>query len=203
MKLLITGFDPFGGETVNPSFEAVKLLPDFVGENSLFKLELPTVFRKAPALLEETIRRLQPQIVLCVGQAGGRKGITPEQIAINFRCCSTPDNEGNVLAPCPVIPGGPDAYFTRLPIEAILTDLKDAGIPSYRSLSAGSFVCNDVMYSLLHLITTSFPTVMGGFVHVPFIPAQVMDKDAPSMELPEIKKALEIILRACIRAYGQ
>lgn len=203
MKVLVTGFDPFGGESVNPSFEAVKLLPDSLEGHSVHKLELPTVFGKGAQLLEWEIRRLRPEIVLCTGQAGGRKGITAEQVAINLRCCTLADNEGNVLAPCPVVPGGPDAYFARLPIETILSDLKDAGVPSGRSLSAGSFVCNDVMYSLLHLIAADFPAVMGGFVHVPYIPSQVAGKDVPAMELDEIEKALEIILRACIRAYGQ
>ncbi|MBQ0009660.1 MAG: pyroglutamyl-peptidase I, partial [Ruminococcus sp.] len=164
--VLVTGFDPFGGETVNPSFEAVKRLPDEIAGAKIHKRELPTVFGKAGERLTREIETVSPDLILCVGQAGGRNAVTPELVAINYRDASLADNAGRVCHGEPVVAGGPAAYFTRLDTEKIIGALTEAGIPARLSLSAGAFVCNDVMYTLLHHLATRYPMKTAGIIHV-------------------------------------
>ena len=184
-RLLITGFDPFGGATVNPSWMAVERLPDQIGECVLCKLQIPTVFSKAATAVLETARQFSPDTILCVGQAGGRAAVTPERIGVNIRDARIPDNAGNQPRGEFVDPQGPAAYFSTLPVEAMAQAIRDAGVDATVSNSAGAFVCNDVLYSLLHHYDGT--AVRVGFVHVPYIPEQ----GAPSMELEQIVRALE------------
>ena len=184
-KLLITGFDPFGGETVNPALEAVKNLPDFVGDFALCKLMIPTIFGEAPRAVLKKAEEWQPDLILCVGQAGGRSAVTPERIAVNIRDARIPDNAGNQPRGEFVDPQGPAAYFSTLPVEAMAQAIRDAGVDATVSNSAGAFVCNDVLYSLLHHYDGT--AVRVGFIHVPYLPEQ----GAPSMELDQIVRALE------------
>lgn len=184
-RLLITGFDPFGGATVNPSWMAVERLPDQIGECVLCKLQIPTVFGKAAAAVLEIARQFSPDTILCVGQAGGRAAVTPERIGVNIRDARIPDNAGNQPRGEFVDPQGPAAYFSTLPVEAMAQAIRDAGVDATVSNSAGAFVCNDVLYSLLHHYDGT--AVRVGFVHVPYIPEQ----GAPSMELAQIVRALE------------
>ena len=184
-RLLITGFDPFGGATVNPSWMAVERLPEHIGECVLCKLQIPTVFGKAATAVLETAGQFSPDTILCVGQAGGRAVVTPERIGVNIRDARIPDNAGNQPRGEFVDPQGPAAYFSTLPVEAMAQAIRDAGVDATVSNSAGAFVCNDVLYSLLHHYDGT--AVRVGFVHVPYLPEQ----GAPSMELEQIVRALE------------
>lgn len=197
--VLVTGFDPFGGETVNPSFEAVKRLPDEIAGAAIHTLELPTVYGTAGEILSRAVETLSPDLVLCVGQAGGRNAVTPELVAINYRDASLPDNAGRVCRGEPVVAGAPAAYFTRLDTGKIIEALTKAGIPARLSLSAGAFVCNDVMYTLLHRLETRFPNAAGGFIHVPYLPEQTAGRpDVFSLPLDEITRALSLAIAAQI-----
>ena len=191
-KLLITGFEPFGGEKINPSWEAVKLLPDEIGDFSITKAEIPVVFGKAAETVLKIAEELSPDAVICVGQAGGRAGITPEMIGVNLRFASIPDNEGNQPKDVPVIGNGENAYFSTLPVRKMSEAIAESGIASSVSYSAGTYVCNDLIYSVLHHYKTT--DIKACFIHVPFIPEQTSDK--PSMELETIAKSLEIAIKA-------
>ena len=197
MKLLLTAFDPFGGDKVNPALEAVKLVSPRIGNVEVVKLEVPTVFRKSIEKLVAAMEKEKPDVVLCVGQAGGRFDITPERVAINVDDARIKDNEGN--QPVGVIyDDGENAYFATLPIKAMVKKIREAGLPSSVSNTAGTFVCNHLMYGLLYHIARSFPSVRGGFIHVPFIPAQVVDRPAPSpsLGLTDIVHGLEEAIKA-------
>lgn len=192
-KLLITGFDPFGSETVNPSWEAVKRLPDTIGGYELIKMQLPTVFGRAAETLLEKAAACGPEAIISVGQAGGRKGITPEVVGINLREAGIPDNQGNQPVNVPVVSGGPAAYFATLPVRDMVAAMKEAGLPCGLSYSAGAFVCNDVLYTVLnHYQGTA---VQAGFIHVPFLPEQAAE-GVPSLPLEEIVRGLEAAIKA-------
>jgi pyroglutamyl-peptidase len=197
MKILVTAFDPFGGDIVNPALEAVKLIPEKIGSLGIVKLEVPTVFRKCIDKLTAAIEREKPEAVLCVGQAGGRFDITPERVAINVDDARIADNEGNQPVGA-IYADGPAAYFATLPIKAMVKRIRDAGLPSSVSNSAGTFVCNHIMYGLLYHLDKKYPGIRGGFIHVPFIPEQVVNRPAPSpyMAAADIVKALTEALRA-------
>lgn len=169
-KLLITGFDSFNGQTINPSREAVQRLPEKIGEYEIYKLVLPTIYEKAAEILLAKACELLPDVIISVGQAGGRDAVTPERIAVNIRAARTPDNEGTLLDGDRIAPAGPAAYFSTLPVEAMRNAIRSKGIPSAVSNTAGSFVCNDVMYSALHHYDGT--GVRCGFIHVPYLPEQ-------------------------------
>lgn len=192
-KLLITGFDPFGGETLNPSWEAVKRLPDQIGAFSLTKLEIPTQFGLAAQTVLAKAQEIAPDAILCVGQAGGRDSITPEVVAINLREASIADNAGLLAQNVPIDADGAAAYFATLPIRRMVSAVKEAGIPCKLSYSAGAFVCNDTLYTLLaHYVHT--PTQVG-FIHVPFLPEQAKE-GIPSLPLEKICEALSVAIGA-------
>lgn len=168
--LLITGFDPFGGETVNPAWEAVGQLPDRIGDYILCKLKVPTIFGEAAQIILSTAEEIRPEVILSVGQAGGRGGVTPERVAINVRSARIPDNRGNQPQEEPVVPGGPAAYFSTMPVVQMAEAICRAGYPGSVSNTAGTFVCNDVLYTLLHRYVGT--PVQVGFIHVPYLPEQ-------------------------------
>lgn len=192
-KLLITGFDPFGGEAVNPSWEAVVRLDDSIGNYLLTRLQLPTLFSKAAAVLLETAATLKPDVILCIGQAGGRKGITPEVIGINLREARIPDNGGNQPLNQPVLFDGPAAYFATVPVRDMVAAMQMDGIPCGLSYSAGTFVCNDVLYSVLHHYDGT--ATRAGFIHVPYLPEQAKENQ-PSLPLEEIVRGLTLAIKA-------
>ena len=198
MKILITGFDPFGGETVNPAYEAVKLLPDTIAGAEIIKLEVPTRFHRAGAVLEDAMQRHKPDVVICVGQAGGRAVITPEKVAINLMDGRIPDNAGYQPVDVPIQEDGETAYFTSLPVKAMVQRMRDAGIPAAVSYTAGTYVCNYLLYTLLYLIDKKYPHVRGGFIHVPYAMEQVINKPlgTPSMDLRQIARGLETAVEA-------
>ena len=201
LRILIAGFAPFGGESVNPSYEAVKLLPKTIARYRVAKMELPCVFYDSLSLLEDAIRTHCPRAVLCVGQAGGRYAITPERVAININDASIPDNTGSQPSDTPIFADGPSAYFATVPIRAMVDAVLAAGIPSVISNTAGTYVCNHVMYGLLHMLATvpEFDGIRGGFVHVPYSTEQTIGKpDAPSLSLEHITQGLHACMTACI-----
>ena len=189
-KLLITGFDPFGGETINPAWEAVKALPEQIGDYMLCKLEIPTIFGLAAEKVIALAQDLQPSVILCIGQAGGRSAITPERIAVNIRDGKIPDNAGFQPNGEPVDPAGPAAYFTTLPVTSLVAAVTAAGVPSLASNSAGAFVCNDTLYALLHHYAGTSTRV--GFIHVPYLPEQ----GNPNLPLEQIVRGLEAAILA-------
>lgn len=199
MKILITGFDPFGGENINPALEAVKKLPSTILGQEVIKIEIPTVFRKSLEKIEEYIQKYNPDVVISVGQAGGRFGITPERVAINMDDARIKDNEGNQPIDISIFEDGENAYFSNLPIKAMVKEMNDNGIPASVSNTAGTFVCNHVMYGILYLIDKKYPNIRGGFIHVPYIPSQVIAKpNMPSMSIDDIAKGLELSIKAII-----
>lgn len=188
-KLLITGFDPFGGETINPAWEAVKLLPEQIGSYTLCKLEIPTRFEEAANMVEAQARCISPDVILCVGQAGGRSAVTPERVAINLRDARIADNGGRCPEEEPIDPNGPAAYFSTVPVKKMAQAICQAGFPAAVSCSAGTFVCNETLYLLLHRFRNT--AVQVGFIHVPWLPEQ----GTPSLPLADTAAALEAAIR--------
>lgn len=201
MKLLLTAFDPFGGEPINPALEAVKLVADRIGGVEVVKLEVPTVFGKSIRTVAAAIEKEKPDAVLCIGQAGGRYDLTPERVAINLDDARIKDNEGNQPIDVPVFEDGEPAYFTTLPIKAMVAKIREAGVPASISNTAGTFVCNHLMYGTLYTLAKGYPGVRGGFMHVPFVTSQVVNRaaSAPSLGLSDIVKGIE----AAIAAIGE
>lgn len=198
MKLLLTAFDPFGGEKINPALEAVKRVQDKIGDLEIVKLEVPTVFYKSIDTVTNAIEKEHPDVVLCIGQAGGRFDLTPERVAININDARIPDNEGNQPLNGPIFEDGENAYFTSLPIKAMVAEIRKAGIPASVSNSAGTFVCNHLMYGVLYTIAKKYPSMCGGFMHVPFITSQVVNRptNTPSLSLDTIVKGIEAACKA-------
>ena len=195
MKILLTGFDPFGGESINPAWEAVKLVQAPAGVE-LVKREIPTVFGESAACLLRAVEEERPNAVLCVGQAGGRAKITPERVAINLKDARIPDNAGQQPVDEPVCAEGPAAYFATVPIKAMAEAMEQVGVAAEISNTAGTFVCNQLMYALLHAAAEKKLSLSGGFIHVPFLPQQAEGTDKPSMPLDLMVKGLEAALTA-------
>ena len=190
-KLLITGFEPFGGEEINPSWEAVSRLPGEIGGYALTRLRIPVVFEEAAEQVIRAAEVLHPDVILCVGQAGGRDAITPELVGINLRHASIPDNEGFQPQDAPIIPGGENAHFSTLPVRKMAEVIASAGIPAQVSYSAGAYVCNDLIYTLLAHFQDSDAKV--GFIHVPFSTEQ---GKTPAMDIKDIVKGLRVAIEA-------
>lgn len=199
-KVLLTGFNPFGGEPVNPASEAIQRLSAKNFDNiELVTKQIPTVFHKSIEVLKQAIQEVQPNVVICVGQAGGRSDITVGRVAINVDDARIPDNEGNQPIDVPIVPDGPVAYWSSLPVKAIVKNIREAGIPASVSQTAGTFVFNHLFYGLAHLIATEFPSIRGGFIHIPYLPEQaVRHAGAPSMSLDHIVQALEIAVHTSV-----
>ena len=200
MKILVTGFDPFGGETVNPAYEAVKMLPEQIAGAEIIKLEIPTVFSKSSVAVEEKKKKYNPDIVINVGQAGGRSHITIEQVAINLADARIPDNAGEQPLNEALQPDGDTAYFATVPIRAMVKHVQEHGLPCSISYTAGTYVCNCVMYNVLYMTQKKYPNIKAGFIHVPFATSQLIGKPAttPGMSLDEIEKSLEYAIEAVV-----
>ena len=188
-NLLLTGFEPFGGEQINPSFEAVKRLPDIIGEFNITKLLLPVVFGEAAEIVLNKATELKPDAILCIGQAGGRAAITPELVAINLRYARIPDNKGQKPMDEPIANDGESAYFSTLPMRKIADAISSNGLPAQLSYSAGAYVCNDLLYTLLSRLDKDETKV--GFIHIPYCTDQQKE---PSMDLDDIQKGLVIAI---------
>ncbi len=195
--VLLTGFNPFGGDAVNPSWLAAKALHDEVmGGHRIVAAELPTAFAASGQMLLKLLRKHKPGLVVCVGVAGGRQALSLERVAINVDDARIADNEGAQPVDVPVVKGGPSAYFSTLPIKATLQSLTTAGIAAEVSQTAGTFVCNHVFYVLMHALKKQRSrNARGGFVHVPYLPGQ----GVPCMPLDEMVRGLRLVM-ACALA---
>lgn len=203
-RVLLTGFEPFGGESINPSFDAVKRLgTEGMDGVVLETLQVPCVFDIVIDMLTVTMRRFKPGVVICVGQAGGSAAVGVERVAINLDDAHMPDNAGRQPVDIPIVADGPAAYFSTLPIKAIVAALHAVGIPAEVSQSAGTYVCNHLFYGLAHLIATEFSGVRGGFIHVPYLPEQAArQRGAPSMSLDTVVRALQVAIGSTIAMTG-
>jgi len=198
--VLVTAFEPFGGETLNPSWEAVRALDgQQINDARIVARQLPVVFSDVLGVLYAAMDEVQPDLILSVGQAGGRSDITVERIGINVDDARIPDNAGQQPVDEAIVADGPAGYFSTLPIKAIVTALRTAGIPATVSQTAGTFTCNRVMYGLLHRLHTQGNRVRGGFVHIPYLPEQAAHHPgAPSMSRDNVMQALEIAIRVSL-----
>ncbi|MDK6377608.1 MAG: pyroglutamyl-peptidase I [Lactobacillus crispatus] len=204
MKILVTGFDPFGSDKINPAIEAVKRLPATIKGAKIIKLEIPTVFNKSAQVVHQAIVKEQPDYVLNVGQAGGRSALTPERVAININDGRIPDNDGYQPLDEPIQPDGDTAYFTQLPIKAMAKAIRAAGLPAIVSNTAGTYVCNHIFYQVQYMRTKEFPKLKAGFIHIPFLPEQVITRpNQPSMALADIVKGLTAAIGAIVERDGQ
>jgi hypothetical protein len=200
MKILVTGFDPFGGEPINPAIESVKRLPDNIAGAEIIKLEIPTVRKKSLEKIEKAINEHNPDVILSIGQAGGRFDISIERVGINLDDFRIPDNEGNQIIDEPIFPDGENSYFVKLPVKAMVQNVQKNNIPASVSYTAGTFVCNHVLYGVLYLIEKKYKGKKSGFIHIPFLPQQVVDKrNMPSMELDTIVKGLTAAIEAIVK----
>ena len=195
-RLLITGFAPFGGDRINPSWQAVSALPETVGGWELVKRELPVTFRGAPKALFEAMDEAEPDAVLMVGLAGSRGAVTPERQGFNEIVARIPDNEGCQPQNEPVIPGGPEVLYSTLPVEDMTEAILAAGVPARFSESAGRFVCNTLLYAALYRLEQSDDPVPAAFIHVPATPELAAGKDLPTLTLDQIVAALTVAIEA-------
>ncbi|MBS0724553.1 pyroglutamyl-peptidase I [Streptococcus suis] len=199
MKIIVTGFDPFGSEPINPALETIKSLPKTIAGAEIILVEIPTVFDKAADVLEEKMAEHLPDAVLCIGQAGGRVDLTPERIAINQDDARIPDNEGQQPIDRTIREDCQPAYFSTLPIKAMVEAIHRIGLPASVSNTAGTFVCNHLMYQALYLAEKQFPKTKAGFLHIPFLPEQVVDKPGlASMSLNDIVRGVEVAIGAIV-----
>jgi len=194
--VLITGIEPFDGESLNPSWEAARHLDGLeIGGARVVARQLPCVIGKVVGVLRQAIDDVRPDLVICLGQAGGRSDITVERVAINVVDARIPDNEGHQPIDEPVVQGGPTAYFSSLPIKAIVRDLRAGGVPASVSLTAGTYNCNTIFYGLAHFIATERPALRGGFVHVPYLPEMATrHPGAPSLALEVLLHGVKIMV---------
>lgn len=196
--VLLTGFAPFGGEQINPSWQAVRALDGaMIGDHRVVAVELPTEFDASLPVLWKALRRTEPRVAIAVGLAGGREGISLERIAVNLIDARIPDNAGAQPVDVPVLRGGHAAFFATLPVKAALLALDEAGIPAHISQTAGTYVCNQVFYALMHALRRRRNT-RAGFVHVPWSPGQAEAHGQPGMPVDQVTRALEIIVRTAL-----
>lgn len=197
MKLLLTYFEPFGGDEKNSAEETAKRLPDVIGSVELVKRGLPVTFEGSGAVLKQAIAETAPDAVLCLGQAGGRAAITPEKVAVNWMNARIPDNAGFQPIDLPIRADGPCAYFATLPVTAMTEAVRAAGVKAELSLSAGSYVCNFIMYTLLDTLQTEQAGIPGGFMHLPYAAEQLPENsEKPSLKLDELVRGTEAAIRA-------
>lgn len=190
MTILITAFEPFQQETINATMEALSLLPDSVCGHTLIKRTIPVVFGKAVETVTALVDDLRPEAVICLGQASGRAEVTPERVAINVMDARIPDNAGEQPADAPIREDGPAAYFSTLPVKAMVQAMKEAGVPASLSNTAGTFVCNDLMYGLLDHLARTGRNIPAGFIHIPATPAQAVERPTPSLAPETVAKGL-------------
>lgn len=201
-RVLLTGFDPFGGERINPAMDVVReLAGERIAGHRVVPATLPVTFADAPAALAAALEREQPALAICIGQAGGRARISLERVALNLVDARIPDNAGAQPIDTRVIDDAPDAYFTTLPVKSMLQAMTASGVPAELSLSAGTYVCNAVFFALQHLLATRWPQVRGGFIHIPYLPQQAaLHPGAPSLGLGTLGKGIGIAIEAALLA---
>ncbi len=191
MKILVTGFDPFGKDKINPALETIKLLPKKIKDHDIVTLEIPTAGFKSLEKIEKAIVEHDPDIVLSIGQATGRYDITVEKVGINLDDYRIPDNLGQQFIDSKIFADGPDAYLVDLPVKKMVENIKNKGIPASVSMSAGTFVCNHVLYGVSHILKTKFKDKKNGFIHIPCLPEQAVNtRNIPSMSKATILEAI-------------
>ena len=195
-RVLVTAFDPFGGDRVNASLEAVQQLPPSIAALAITTVELPTSFRRSLTVLERAIARSQPDIILCVGQAADRATLCMERVAINLQDARIADNDGAMPVESPVVAGGPAAYFSTLPVKATVSALLAAQLPAAVSNSAGTFVCNHVFYGLMHHVARQGRGMRAGLLHVPHVRRHA--DDTASMAIEDIVRGIVIALEVAV-----
>ncbi|SIS84219.1 pyroglutamyl-peptidase I [Alicyclobacillus vulcanalis] len=202
--ILVTGFEPFQGEALNPSWEVARSLAgETLGVHyKIIARRLPTVYGQAGEELVQAIRDIEPRAVVCLGEAGGRTHVTPERVAINIMDARIPDNAGQKPVDEPIAPDGPAAYFSTLPIRAMVEAMCQANVPAHISNTAGTFVCNDTFYRLMHFIAEQAPGLIGGFIHVPYMTEQALNKQAPSLPLATLTAGIRTALTVVASALG-
>lgn len=200
--ILVAGFEPFDGEAVNPAREVLRCLEGKVLEgHRVVTQEIPTVRFSAFETLRSAVSREDPALVIVLGQAGGRREITPERVAINIDDFRIPDNEGNQPTDEPVVEGAPAAYWSTLPIKRMVRAMREAGIPASVSNTAGTFVCNHIFYGLMHFLSEEGNIRRGGFVHIPYLTEQAERRGGqPGLALDAIARGLEAAIRAAASA---
>ncbi|MCP8857912.1 pyroglutamyl-peptidase I [Latilactobacillus fuchuensis] len=204
MKILVTGFDPFGDDLINPAIEAVKQLPDEISGAEIIKLEIPTKFNVSAQAVHDAIEQHQPDYVLNIGQAGGRFALTPERIAINLDDGRIEDNAGYQPFNHTIHEDGQTAYFTQLPVKAMAQAIREAGLPAEVSNTAGTYVCNHIMYQVQYMRDKEFPQIKAGFMHIPFLPEQVTSRpETPSLSLADDVRGISAALSAIVARDGQ
>ncbi|KRK71057.1 pyroglutamyl-peptidase I [Lacticaseibacillus nasuensis] len=204
MKILVTGFDPFGDDKINPAIEAVKRLPAEIHGAQIVKQEIPTKFGVSAEVTHDAIVREQPDYVLSVGQAGGRFGLTPERVAINLDDGRIKDNAGYQPLNHTIHDDGAPAYFAQLPIKAMARAIRDAGLPSTVSNSAGTYVCNHIFYQVQYMRDKEFPNIKAGFIHIPFLPEQVVARpETPALSLADDVRGLTAAIGAIVDRDGK
>jgi len=198
-RVLVTGFDPFGGEDINPSWEICRDLPEAIGATRIHVLQVPCEFRAAIEVVAGEIERLEPALVLSLGQAGGRAAMSVERVAINVDDARIDDNAGNAPVDEPVASGGPAAYFATVPVKAMVAAMREADVPAIVSNTAGTFVCNHLMYGVLHFLAASGRDARAGFIHVPWLDAQALARPSePSMALATMVRGVEAAIEAAL-----
>jgi len=199
MKILVTGFEPFGEDVLNPSALILEKVPKKILDAEIKTLLVPTVFHQSILRVCEQVDLEKPDVVLLLGQAGGRKAMTMERVAININDARLPDNEGHQPLDEPIVSGGPSAYFSTLPIKAMVAAMRGVGVPAEVSNSAGTFVCNHLLYGVLHHCQEKKLSVKVGFLHVPYLPEQVGEREELfSLPLEEMVKAVEAAMRVAL-----
>lgn len=197
MGILVTAFDPFGGERINPAQEVLRRLPGTVGGRAVHALTVPTAFGQSLDSAVAAIRANAPRDIVCLGQAGGRRGITVERVAINWMDAGIPDNAGRQPKDEAIAPDGPAAYFATLPVLKMVDAIRAAGLPAAVSLSAGAFVCNYLLYGVLHFLAREGIPARAGFIHLPFLPEQAGGRPgAPAMALEDMVRGVTLALGA-------
>lgn len=197
-KVILTGFEPFGEDKINPSYEVAKRLENTLEGIKVLSVELPVIYQEAGKQLEKIVEKEKPDLVFCIGQAGGRSVLSFEKVAINYQDARISDNAGNSPMGLPVKENGATAYFSNLPLKMIVKSIREAGIPAEISYTAGTYVCNDLFYHLMEMIERNEWDIKGGFIHVPFLPEQVAEKAAAtaSMSLDTMINALKVAIEA-------
>lgn len=198
--VLVTGFVPFAGDKTNPSWEIAKALPEMLVGYRVETLRVPTEFGKAITVTTKAIKKLKPEIVLCLGQAGGRSRMSVERIAINVDDARIADNAGNQPIDAAIFKGAPAAYFCTLPVKAMVAAMAKSGVPAEVSNTAGTFVCNHLIFGVLHYIATHQLLARAGFMHVPFLDSQIIDRaDTASLSLNAMIEGTKTAIMAAIK----
>lgn len=198
--VLVTGFEPFGGEDVNPSWEICRALPKTIGRSPIERLRVPTAFGLAVETVSDAIRRLDPAVVILLGQAGGRSAVCVERVAINVDDARIADNAGAQPIDEAIAPAGPAAYFATVPVKAMVAAMREAGVPAEVSNTAGTFVCNHLLYGVLHFLAIGARRARAGFIHVPWLDSQALARPGePSMALATMARGVEAAIAAALK----